>query len=223
MEFESLLEALKTTFNFQDSKRYLGELSEKGVWTTDAMAKWIAKEAERIYIEREQSYGEETLRELEKYFFLQSIDHQWKEHLLALDHLKEGIHLRGYAQKDPLVEYRKEGFDLFKLLDQSIRQSALSRLYSARIMSQAEREEMRKREEEATLKKLENAEMSFPSLDGDSNPTPQAVLPVHGSGASLPPNGAATSGAAPAAAPANPALQAAMSFMKNTSKKKFGR
>ncbi len=169
----------------------------------DQMAEWITQEAEKIYLEREKAYSEATLRELERYFFLQSIDHHWKEHLLALDHLKEGIHLRGYAQKDPLVEYRKEGFALFKLLDVAIRQSALSRLYTAKILSQSEREAQQKRVEEETLRKLEAMQLSGPNPDGDT----AASGPVVNEVASRP------SEAATPEAP-NPALQAAMSFMK---------
>ncbi|MEI7441297.1 MAG: preprotein translocase subunit SecA, partial [bacterium] len=136
---DSLLDALRASFNFEDKQKYLADLQSKSL-NVDSLAEWINTEAQKIYEAREKSYGTEALRELEKYFFLQSIDHHWKEHLLALDHLKEGIHLRGYAQKDPLVEYRKEGFALFKMLDQAIRQSALSRLYTARLLSQSERD-----------------------------------------------------------------------------------
>lgn len=199
---ESLYEALRTAFNFENKEKYLGQLKalqDKGI-NSKTLVDWVVAEAQKVYEDREKTYGEETVRELERYFFLQSIDHHWKEHLLALDHLKEGIHLRGYAQKDPLVEYRKEGFHLFKLLDRVIRQSALSRLYTARILSQAEREALRKREEEEALRKLEAAEFSHPEANlegGAPQEAPQMQAPTE----QAPP-------------PPNPALQAAVSFMK---------
>lgn len=207
---DSLLDALRASFNFEDKQKYLADLQSKSL-NVDSLAEWINTEAQKIYEAREKSYGTEALRELEKYFFLQSIDHHWKEHLLALDHLKEGIHLRGYAQKDPLVEYRKEGFALFKMLDQAIRQSALSRLYTARLLSQSERDAMRKREEELALQQIENAAMSAPSLDGDTQGSTGIAEAIHDP-SGVTPNSAEGDPAAQAAV--NPALEAALSFMK---------
>ncbi len=207
---DSLLDALRASFNFEDKQKYLADLQSKSL-NVDSLAEWINTEAQKVYEAREKSYGTEALRELEKYFFLQSIDHHWKEHLLALDHLKEGIHLRGYAQKDPLVEYRKEGFALFKMLDQAIRQSALSRLYTARLLSQSERDAMRKREEELALQQIENAAMSAPSLDGDTQGSTGIAEAIHDP-SGVTPNSAEGDPAAQAAV--NPALEAALSFMK---------
>ncbi|OPY60323.1 MAG: preprotein translocase subunit SecA [Syntrophorhabdaceae bacterium PtaU1.Bin034] len=66
-----------------------------------------------VYDAKEKEFGEDTLRSIEKYITLGSLDSHWKEHLLALDHLREGIGLRGYGQKDPLREYQRESFELF--------------------------------------------------------------------------------------------------------------
>ncbi len=74
----------------------------------------IWSKLEERYQEKEVQMGVESLRNLERYIMLNIVDAQWKDHLLALDHLKEGIGLRGYAQKDPLVEYKRESFGLFE-------------------------------------------------------------------------------------------------------------
>jgi len=66
------------------------------------------------YREKEEMVGAELMRETERMIMLNVIDNQWKDHLLSMDHLKEGIGLRGYGQKDPLVEYKKESFILFQ-------------------------------------------------------------------------------------------------------------
>src|SRR3984957_5088208 len=66
------------------------------------------------YAEKEGMVGADLLRETERMIMLNVIDNQWKDHLLSMDHLKEGINLRSYGQKDPLIEYKKEGFDLFR-------------------------------------------------------------------------------------------------------------
>ncbi len=67
----------------------------------------------KMYEEKESAIGSENMRLFERYIMLQILDNQWKDHLLALDHLKEGIGLRGYGQMDPVVEYKKESYDLF--------------------------------------------------------------------------------------------------------------
>jgi preprotein translocase subunit SecA len=73
-------------------------------------------EIEKSYADKEVQVGVEAMRSLERYIMLNIVDSQWKDHLLALDHLKEGIGLRGYGQKDPLVEYKRESFHLFEAM-----------------------------------------------------------------------------------------------------------
>jgi preprotein translocase subunit SecA len=165
-EWDKFREALVSQFGFSvvDSEWKSFQDKHEGRSTDiGSIAQWIMERAEKKYEEREKDFGSETMRELERYFFIQSIDHQWKEHLLALDHLKEGIHLRGYAQKDPLVEYRREGFALFKSLDRAIRQNALTRLYTVKLMSQEERMAEQKKEELAHQQMLETAQTSGPT------------------------------------------------------------
>ena len=70
-----------------------------------------------------ERYGEPMMRMAEKTLLLQILDHLWKEHLLHLDHLRQGIHLRGYAQRDPLNEYKREAFDLFEAMLNNLRQT----------------------------------------------------------------------------------------------------
>jgi preprotein translocase subunit SecA len=83
----------------------------------------------KVYEEKEQLVGSEQLRELERIIMLQIIDSQWKDHLLNIDHLKEGIGLRGYAQKDPLIEYKKESFNLFQALQQRMEEEVIKFLF----------------------------------------------------------------------------------------------
>ncbi|MBP7845080.1 MAG: preprotein translocase subunit SecA [Proteobacteria bacterium] len=174
-DFEKLREALVSNVGLQFSDEEWKKFSHAEDAKLADVAKWISVQAAKRYENREKEFGEETMRELERYFFIQSLDHQWKDHLLALDHLKEGIHLRGYAQKDPLVEYRREGFALFKMLDRAIRQNALSRLYTVRLMTKQEREEQQRREEEAQQRMLESAQMSGPALDSGGSPDPASA------------------------------------------------
>jgi preprotein translocase subunit SecA len=91
----------------------------------DAIAERLAQK----YREKEDLVGSDTMRQTERIVMLQVIDDQWKDHLLSMDHLKEGIHLRGYGQKDPLVEYKKESFILFQDMMDRIEDETLRYLF----------------------------------------------------------------------------------------------
>src|SRR5437763_9251801 len=73
----------------------------------------LQEDAIKAYDEREEELGEELMRQIERYILLQIIDERWREHLHDMDYLREGIHLRGFAQIDPLVAYKNEGFEMF--------------------------------------------------------------------------------------------------------------
>jgi len=106
--------------------------SERGLSTdeTNAELKEKLRTAVReAYEAKETSVGLAVLREYEKFFMLQTVDTFWKDHLLGLDHLKEGIGLRGYGQRDPLIEYKKESFQLFEAMKEGIEEQMLQYLF----------------------------------------------------------------------------------------------
>src|SRR6185295_1356477 len=86
----------------------------------DELTERLHEDALEAYDRREAELGSELMRELERGVLLQIIDERWREHLYDMDYLREGIHLRGFAQRDPLVEYKNEGFTLFRDLMNSI-------------------------------------------------------------------------------------------------------
>ena len=86
-----------------------------------------------VYQRKETEFGEDTIRKLEKMVYLQVIDTLWKEHLLSMDHLKEGIGLRGYGQRDPLREYQKEGYNMFLDLVERINSETIEKLYMVQL------------------------------------------------------------------------------------------
>jgi preprotein translocase subunit SecA len=106
--------------------------------TPDGLKETILTKVKEIYQRKEIEFGEATLRQIEKMVYLQMIDNLWKEHLLSMDHLKEGIGLRGYGQRDPLQEYKKEGYDMFLELIDNIKRETIERLF----MVQMAKEEM---------------------------------------------------------------------------------
>ena len=101
--------------------------------TREGLAELIFESATKIYEERETVFGSSELRQLEQMIVLQVVDNLWKEHLLAMDHLKEGIGLRGYAQQDPLVVYKREGFAMFKEMVGRIKEETVRFLFRVQI------------------------------------------------------------------------------------------
>jgi preprotein translocase subunit SecA len=102
------------------------ELDSKG---TDEITDAIWEIAKASYDSKEQIVGAELLRRVERDIMLQIVDQQWKDHLYSLDHLKEGIGLRGYGQRDPLVEYKKESFALFQDMKARIEEEMVRYLF----------------------------------------------------------------------------------------------
>jgi preprotein translocase subunit SecA len=95
----------------------------------DEIEDYICTKLTERYDEKEKLVGEDVMRETERFIMLHVIDSQWKDHLLSMDHLKEGIGLRGYGQKDPLVEYKKESYHLFSALMDRIEDESVRYLY----------------------------------------------------------------------------------------------
>lgn len=96
----------------------------------------IIEEAEKAYKEKEAMVGEQVLRNFEKAVMLQSLDTHWKEHLAAMDHLRQGIHLRGYAQKNPKQEYKREAYDLFMDMLEELKVDVISVLSKVKVRAE---------------------------------------------------------------------------------------
>ncbi|WP_297212154.1 MULTISPECIES: preprotein translocase subunit SecA [Thermodesulfovibrio] len=104
----------------------------------DEMKSLILEKLREAYELKEQKIGSNLMRDIEKMVFLHVIDTKWKDHLLGIDHIKEGIGLRGYAQKDPLVEYKKEAFELFEEMSRNIVSEILTRLFKIQIREESQ-------------------------------------------------------------------------------------
>jgi len=101
--------------------------------TKNELRKIILDEISSLYKEREDAFGEEKMREIERIALLTTLDQAWREHLYALDHLKEGVYLRAYGQKDPLVEYKKESYALFDELLDRIRNETIMKVFRVQV------------------------------------------------------------------------------------------
>src|SRR4051812_2382162 len=96
----------------------------------DELIEALQKDAQAAYQRREAEVGSEVMRELERRVVLSVLDRKWREHLYEMDYLREGIGLRGYAQRDPLVEYQREGFDMFMAIMDGIKEESVGFLFN---------------------------------------------------------------------------------------------
>lgn len=122
-------------FRHFNARLHLNE-EEKQNFSQESLADFVRERALRTYEEREQTFTPPVMRYLEKMILLQTMDNLWKDHLLSMDHLKEGIGLRGYGQKNPLQEYQKEAFAMFEALSQRMQEDVIEKLFTVQIARQ---------------------------------------------------------------------------------------
>ncbi|MEW6518296.1 MAG: preprotein translocase subunit SecA [Thermodesulfobacteriota bacterium] len=141
----------------------------------------IVKDA---YAAKEQEVGEANMRHLERVILLQIVDTFWKDHLLSMDHLKEGIGLRGYGQKNPLDEYKKEGYKMFTELMQRVKEKTVSTLLRVQLARSEEVEELeaerRRRQQQMEMTRSDELQA------GDKKKQPRREVPKVGRNAPCP-------------------------------------
>ncbi len=127
----------------------------------------------QLYDQREAEFTEPVMRQIEKVVMLQTLDALWKDHLLAMDHLKEGIGLRGYAQRNPLTEYQKEGFDMFEAMLAAIRQDVVEKVFSVQVRREQDVQRIEEQQQRAPKVVMSHGDetispaQSTPRRDGD--------------------------------------------------------
>ncbi len=165
-DIQALIENITRLFGFRPriGPGDLGEEAFDGL-RIEGLTDLIKEQARDAYQKREEQIGLEDLRALERYIILQIIDNQWIAHLQDMDHMKEGIGLRGYGQLDPLREYKKEGFALFEELMDRIREETLITLSRIPVL--------RRRTDDEALSKKRKRSMHF--SHGDEGEKPETV------------------------------------------------
>ncbi|MEP6941066.1 MAG: SEC-C metal-binding domain-containing protein, partial [Rudaea sp.] len=158
---------LQTEYGLQfDLKRWLESVHEAD---SDGVRDHVVEEVDRFFREKETTYGSEIMRAAEKFFLLQVLDQHWKEHLASMDYLRQGIYLRGYAQKQPKQEYKSEGFKLFQSMLERVKADVVQRLAQMRIRTEtevAELETQQRLEQERRALEFQHAEAA-PLTVGD--------------------------------------------------------
>jgi preprotein translocase subunit SecA len=138
----------------------------------------VTSVVKEIYENKEKAYGADIMRQLERFAMLQAIDEMWKEHLYELDMLKTGIGLRAYGQKDPLLEYKKEAFQMFAEMVDKVDEEALSLIYKLQVREKEE--QVRRKEPEKRLQAIhqEAAGLGYSTTNQAEEVAPGKPKPV---------------------------------------------
>jgi preprotein translocase subunit SecA len=153
-----------------DREKYVADVGGEDGIDRDELIKTLQADAQAAYDTREAEVGEEVMRELERRVLLSVLDRKWREHLYEMDYLREGIYLRAYSQRDPLVEYQREGFDMFAAMMDGIKEEAVGFLFNLEVTVGDEEDE-----EEVEEEVLEPMRQSVPSAPQPLAPVPAAT------------------------------------------------
>ncbi|MCK5310516.1 MAG: preprotein translocase subunit SecA [Desulfobacteraceae bacterium] len=152
---KGLSDSILNQFNFELDFNHISE--EK--LDKDGLAEYIITKAKTIYSEKVNLIGEDEFRPFERFVMLQTVDSLWKDHLLSMDHLKEGIGLRSYGQQNPLIIYKREGFGMFEDLIFRVKEETLKILFRIQIQSN---------DSLSNINKPKQNELSFSHSDGST-------------------------------------------------------
>jgi preprotein translocase subunit SecA len=210
-ELDQLWQAMTTLFPVSISlDDVVQEAGERSAITQDMLITELTADAQLAYDRREEELGEQTMRELERRVVLSVLDRKWREHLYEMDYLQEGIGLRAMAQRDPLVEYQREGYLLFQAMTEAIKEESVGFLFHIEVEVEAEPElgadaPVLVAKGLVSSQRPAQLQYSAPSVDGDGG------VDVHEeSGAAVSDNGevSATGSTGQETAPAGPVNRA---------------
>ena len=156
----SLAEEFSLTLDLQGLVKREQELDAEGI------ADHVSEQVDKLFADKEAAVGEDTMRMLEKHIMLNVLDQNWKEHLARMDYLRQGIHLRGYAQKQPKQEYKREAFELFSDMLDKVKLEVVTLLARVRIRSEEEIAAMEAEEKRQIEARLRQAEFQHADAGG---------------------------------------------------------
>ncbi|GAB2685431.1 preprotein translocase subunit SecA [Thalassiella azotivora] len=179
-DLEQLFSALRTLYPVSITEEELVEAAgDRAGLTAPMMVEEFTSDAQHAYDRREEQVGPEAMRELERRVVLSVLDRKWREHLYEMDYLQEGISLRAMAQRDPLVEYQREGFQLYQAMTEAIKEESVGFLFNleVQVAQPAEGEEPGEHPEEETPKviakglddggRVQRLQYTAPTVDGE--------------------------------------------------------
>ncbi|MGY1731840.1 preprotein translocase subunit SecA [Geodermatophilus sp. SYSU D01045] len=174
---------------------------EQAALTADVLRTELLEDVHRAYEEREAALGSEVMRELERRVLLSVLDRKWREHLYEMDYLRAGIHLRAMANRDPVVEYQREGYDMFTAMLDGIKEESVGFLFNLEVKTKEQQEaEAKAQQAEAEAKALAAAQEGTARVLARQRPAQEAA--ARAAAAPAPAADGATAPAADGAAPA---------------------
>ncbi len=141
-DWKAIDDAFFKQFKFRPAFNAQTEVGGNPIHGSEDLIEIGSERVHQFYDQREAEFTEPVMRQIEKIVMLQTLDSLWKDHLLAMDHLKEGIGLRGYAQVNPLVEYQKEGFTMFEALMAVMQQDVVEKVFSVQVQRRQDVEQI---------------------------------------------------------------------------------
>ncbi len=135
-------------------------------WDAEQVAEEVQQAVDKLFADKEAQVGGETMRMLEKHLMLNVLDQNWKEHLARMDYLRQGIHLRGYAQKQPKQEYKKEAFELFSEMLDTVKREVATLLARVRVRSQEEIDAIEAEERRLAERLQQQMQFQHPGMGG---------------------------------------------------------
>ena len=163
--WEDLSKSFQVTFNTDLDMSVQGCI-DKADGNID---QYLTSTAINLIDEKFGEYDEEQVKIACREILLSTFDQYWKDHLLAMDHIKEGINLRAYAQKDPLTEYKRESFNLFENMRSEIKKAIVENIFNVRLYTQEEIEEIQRRHQEELERKLKEHQASLEAKEKKSD------------------------------------------------------
>jgi len=136
LDIKKIIEEFSAIINFDPNSQQALENQVNTINSAEDISKFLTKLAHDLYEEKEKQTGVDVARQMETFVYLNTIDTLWVEHLDTMDDLRAGIGLRGYAQRDPLIEYKKEGFDLFEKMMKNIDYEIVHRIFKITVQGQ---------------------------------------------------------------------------------------
>ena len=164
VDYNQIQDSIKSLFNIELDIQQLTNGNKESL--IDAVNEKLVE----FYEQKEKDIGSDILRQVERYVMLQTLDYQWKDHLLNMDHLREGVGLRGYAQKDPLREYKREGFEMFTDMITKYDQDVCENLFKVQPVTEVDVEQLERR------RKLEEQKMVYGG--GDESNSERVKKPI---------------------------------------------
>ncbi|KFJ02747.1 MAG: preprotein translocase subunit SecA [Bifidobacterium thermacidophilum] len=173
--FKALSQIVTITVDEDEAKKAVSGL--KGDKASEALRKLIVDSAKEAYAKLGEKLSEEALHQLERRVVLAVLDRKWREHLYEMDYLKDGIGLRGMGQRDPLVEYQREGYQMYNQMIEAIKEETIQLLFHVDIQEVAQNEDISSEHDEDVAVDKAEAAVGITSTDAEDEPTTVSSAP----------------------------------------------